>query len=162
MKNNGWLRRFKRGQPFAILLQAAWFGLFFGYAEVVYNLLLKYVRHIIILQSQHFIWMIPFTLLLVFLALGVVWMTLAAIWPRLNGLNWITAYYIFFGLMAIYYVKPKISLWAALLLAAGISIQAGRIVASRSDQFDRIVKKTIPWMALALLTAYGVMRMVFP
>ncbi len=153
---------FDDNQPQSILLQAAWFGLFFGFAEVGYNLFFKLIRHRVIFQSQHFVWMIPIALVGLFLIVGLILMLFSLRWHRLGSLAVSVPVFVFIGIMAMYYVKPKINLWAILLLTAGISIQLGRLASSRGQLFNKIVKKTLPLLLILLMIIVFVMRIFHP
>jgi hypothetical protein len=153
---------FEYGRPLAVLLQAAWFGLLFGYAEAGIHVLRKYVLHRVIFQSQHFVWTIPLALLGLFLIVGIFLMTASLRWPQLRVPGVLVPTFVFIGLMALYYTKPKINIWAAFLLAGGVSIQSGRFVAHRGRLFYRVVTTSLPWMAILLIVIILGMEILYP
>jgi hypothetical protein len=159
---NVWASNIEFGRPLAILLQAVWWGLLFGYAEAGLNMFLKFGLHRAIFQSQHFVWMIPLTLTILYLLIGGVIALISIRWPRAGSLIITVPIYVFLGILSIYYVKPKISGWAVLLLAGGIAIQTARVLAGRGQAFHRFVLKTLPWMAALLAVIWLVMRIFYP
>jgi hypothetical protein len=152
---------YQLGQPFTILLQAAWFGLFFGFVEAGVNVIRRYVLHRMIGQSEHFVWMVPLTVLGLYIIIGFIWIPLSIRWTQLQSLKVMVPIFIFIGIMAIYYVKPKIHWAAAMILAAGISFQAGRVIDNHRNLYRKTVLITLPFMIMLLLGVWFYMRFIY-
>jgi len=150
-------RLFQPQNPSYIPVLSTWFGLLFGFAEVIYLSIIKFLLEKVIFQSQHFVWMIPLMLTILLAFTGFLLLIPALKWIALANPGFVTTFFVFPGLMALYYVKPRIHVFAALLLAAGIAVQAGRMVAKRPDVFIKLVRITLPVMAGVLLISMLVM-----
>ena len=149
------------GKPAHIPVLSTWFGLLFGFAEVIYLSIIKFLLDRVIFQSQHYVWMIPLMLTLLLAISGLLLLIPALKWRALANPGFVTMFFVFPGLMALYYVKPRIHVFAALLLASGIAVQAGRMVAKRPDVFMKLVRITLPLMAGVLLISMLVMLRYF-
>lgn len=145
------------GKPSNILVLSIWFGLLFGFGEVLYQLLLKFMLNKAIWQSQHFVWMVPLMLTIMLALLGLILLLPALKWRALANPGIASAIFTFPGLMAIYFVKPRIHIIAALFLATGIAVQVGRMVYKRPGNFMKLVSLTLPWMTGSLILLMIVM-----
>lgn len=150
------------GQPASIFLLAVWSGWFFGFAEVIYLSLLKYLLDQAIFKSQHYVWTIPLMLSIQFFIIAVIIFIPALKWRSLANPGIVTAFFAFPGLMSLYFVKPRIHLAAGFLLALGISLQSGRMVAKRPQLFFKLVGVMLPVMAGVLFGIAIVMLVFFP
>ena len=153
---------FAIGKSGSILLFASWFGLFFGYAEMLLQAFRKFFLHRVIYHSQHFLWMIPLMLLILFLAIGLVILLLSHFWIQLASLKVIAFLFLLLGIMAVYYAKPKINIYAAFILGLGLSFQLSRYLDRHSSRFGRVVVLTLPWMLSGVLVTFSVMWIFYP
>lgn len=141
-----------------ILLFAAWFGLGTGLIEASMQAFRKFYLDRIIYMSRHFLWMTPLADLIFFLAVGILLYILALLLPKLVTKNVVLFLFAFLSVMSLYYFKPKISVWAAVLLAAGLAITSVRIVNRFPSPFEKLIKYTLPLMvAILLLVIFGML-----
>lgn len=135
-----------------VITIAMWFGIISGLIESYYRLIQRYVQYIIVNRSLHLIWIVPLTLMILFLILGLIFILINLAWPR-----WMTFQVIIFGLsvfslMSLYFLKSNIHVVAALLLAAGISFQLSRIIIRRQTLFYEFVQASFRWIVVFVLS----------
>jgi hypothetical protein len=144
-------------QRVSLLAISAWVGLLAGYGEVALNLARMMLRHKVVHQSQHMLWATPLADLVIFAFVGLALEGLRRLFPRLVDLR--ASFVLFFlAVLAVYFSYPKFGIWAVLILAAGLALQATRMVMKWPRTFEILVRRTLPLaLALLVLTAIGMM-----
>lgn len=133
--------------PAGLLLVAVWFGLLIGLTEVALRGVQKFLLHQIIFVSMHVVWMAPLADVLCCAVPGCLLALLVRYWPRLISLRSAACLYTFLSCLGPLWYYPRLHRYAALLLAAGISIQAARLIAAHAGGFLTLVRHTIGWLA---------------
>jgi arylsulfatase A-like enzyme len=143
-------------EPARLLLMAAWFGLSTGLGEVSLRAVQWFILNQRTFVSPHVVWMAPLADLLFFAISGLILFLIARRWPALVSLRiavFIFAFLAFLGPLLWY---PRLHVFAALLLAAGLSVQTARL-ATHINGFNTFVRRSIGWMiALVVGLAVGV------
>jgi len=128
-----------------LLPLALWVGLVAGFAELAKVAVELVVPYCAFGRSRDAVWMIPAFDAGLFLVIGVV-LALIARWVRLS---WHLAAGILVGLGAllplllIQWLHPL----AAVVVATGVGVQAGRWLSSRGPAARRWVSRSLPWLA---------------
>lgn len=106
---------------------AAWFGLLTGCGELVWLGVQKFIRHDRIYFGSYIAWLTPVVCIGVFVLLGGLLALIVRCWARWQ--NWRNAltYLAFFACLSWLLLLPKLKDFAALLLAAGLAFQFGRL-----------------------------------
>ena len=139
-----------------ILRQALWFGLGAGLLEA--GLLTAHHRliHGFIYLSPHLVWMAPVANIGWFGIPALLLLLFSRWWPGLRNPGVTIAVFSFLAALSILLIPSRLHRVAVLLLALGIGIQAGRMLAKRSAGFNGLVRRTLPAMViLVLLLAAG-------
>ena len=136
-----------KDQPVNYLLLALWFGLITGLVEVLLLGIKKFYLGQVIKFGPDVIWMTPLADAVLFLIPACVLMLLAWRWPKLGSLQvalFVFSFLSFLSLLLMYY---PLHLYAKLLLAAGLAVQAVRMMMRWSQPYQDLVRRTAPWMA---------------
>jgi len=144
-----------------IFMFAAWFGLGTGLIEASMQAFRKFYLDRIIYLCRHFLWMTPLSDLVFFLAVGILLFILALLLPRWITKNIVLSSFSFLSVMSLYYFKPKISFWAAVLLAAGLAVTLVRVQNKYPILFEKIVRASLPIMFLVLVSISITMLVFF-
>jgi arylsulfatase A-like enzyme len=140
----------------AILRQALWFGLGAGLLEAAVLTAHHRLIHGFIYLSPHLVWMAPVANIAWFGIPALLLLLLSRWWPRLRAPGVTIAVFSFLAALSMLLIPSQLHRVAALVLALGIGIQAGRMLAKRSEGFNGLVRRTLPIMAaLVLLLAVG-------
>ena len=137
-----------RSSPLSLLVLSAWCGLVCGLLEVGAIVLCKHTVDVNLLygMSRHFVWLIPLTNFILFLAVGVA-MSLAG-WRRRGG-RWL-APRLLCGLTVlppIWAGFRQIHWLAGLVLALGIAARLVPALERRAGGFRRLVRVSLPGAA---------------
>ena len=140
----------------AIMRQALWFGLGAGLVEAALLTAHHRLIHGFIYLSPHLVWMAPVANLVWFGIPALLLLLASRRWPALRRPDVTVAVFSFLAALAVLFIPSQLHRVAALLLALGVGVQAGRLLGKRSDGFNRAVRRTLPIMAtLVLLLAAG-------
>jgi arylsulfatase A-like enzyme len=152
--------------PHHPLRLAAWFGLVTGFGELLvlaqqhfYPLWYQRERDKFILLSRDVVWMGPLADVVLFSIAGILLVLLFRIWPRLRSIRLAAAVFSFLGFLSLLCLRipPRLPLSTKALLAAGLAAQASYLLTRRPDWFQALVRRTLPWMAAAVVAlALGV------
>ena len=139
--------------PLQVMFAALWFALFTGVAEVCLLALKKFYMGQMIRGNENIVWLSPLASTM-FLA-GPAALAALIAWKRpsravLDVGLWIFAFYMFFCLSLLY---TPIETYGKAILAAGLSVQAVRLIRPRRLLFARFVRATLP--ALVGVVAVG-------
>jgi len=141
-----------------ILLVAGWFALATGLGEVALHAFRKLVLHRYLLDvSLHAGWMAPLANMLVFAIPALVLIVVRRVWPARVTVSFAVVAYAFLAVLPPFIIFDKLHWLAVTVLAAGLALQAGRIVRDHSHAFLAFARRSIYWMsaAVVLLAAAG-------
>lgn len=139
-----------------LLRLAAWCGMLAGLGEALLLGVQKFIFHRAIFLGPRVIWMAAAADLLLFFALGLMQLALALRWRQVRTVRCTVMLYVFTAAFGWLLIFPRIQWYASLLLAGGMAVQAGRMMARTPLQpafISRAVKLTA---ALILLLCAGV------
>lgn len=138
--------------PGGYLGLAIWFGIVTGFGEVLLLATNKFLMDGLVLASHDALWMAPLANSLIFLASGIgVWFWTCVLRRPLPW-NWLFGLFAFLGFTALLLHYRPMHRIAVVLLAAGLAVQSSRVVVSRTTQFFRVVRFTLP-ILVVLVTA---------
>jgi len=132
---------------------AAWFAVLTGLSQAFVWGLARDVLHRAVDFDPQMVWMTTAANLVVF---GVVALPLA-IAGRRRGTRPVLAIGMFAAISAItmFLMVPRLHVWALVLLGAGLGIQTGRLLATRTAAANRFVRSTLPVM-LGVVVCMGI------
>jgi arylsulfatase A-like enzyme len=146
-----------RSQRFGLVSRlvrwAIWFGILTGYLELLNLGFRRYAVGSLILLGRHTLWMAPLADAALFLVLGAALVPIAICRPTRAVERLATWGFAFTAAASLILLHGEIHNLAAALLSAGVAVQATRFVAARVEGFDRLVRRTLPWMAAACIGA---------
>lgn len=140
----------------AVLKQALWFGVLTGLSEaaltgVKSQFLGRFVR-----VGLDLAWMAPVADVAACLGLGVLLIALARVWNVLSRPSVSAFVFAFYASLSVLFMYYPLELYAKLLLASGVAVQAARLASRWPSLFDRIVNRSVAAMiALVALLAVG-------
>ncbi|MGE0352460.1 MAG: sulfatase [Gemmatimonadales bacterium] len=140
-------------QDLPLLLAAGWLALAFGLLEAGIRLIQQQAFGKILLLGPHVLWMAPTVNLVELGGLALVLVILGRRWPVLAGPK------VGHPLLGTLAILPLLLLytplhdWVALLLSLGIALRASHLIAARQVPAGRVVRRSLPWMAAAVLLA---------
>jgi len=129
-------------------------GLTAGLGEVLLFEAQKYILHLFIFVGRDLVWMAPLSELILFLVLGVVFLLVHRLFPRIT---WVTALTIFGSLtvMALLWMYTPFHKGAALLLALGVGVQGARMARRRPALVAAVVRVGLP-LTIVLTLVMGI------
>jgi arylsulfatase A-like enzyme len=134
-----------------ILYLAAWFALATGFGDVLMLGLRKFFFQQVINRGLDVIWMAPLAYVPLFVIPGLSLSLLSRWIPTLGSF---TIYIFTFTVIAFFSVLltfPEVHLIAAVLLSAGLAVQATRQIVRRISGFQVIVRRTLGPMILLII-----------
>ena len=140
-----------------VVVRAAWLGLATGMVEGIVPLVQHtWFGRMRIYAPAHIAWMSPLAGLVVFLIVGTVLATALHPLQRRSparALQLATTALAFLATWSITLLFPQLSQWAALILAAGVGTQVGRL--TNGEGLDRLARRTLVPLggAVAVLAA---------
>ncbi|NJO00036.1 MAG: hypothetical protein HC875_40955 [Anaerolineales bacterium] len=126
-------------KPAEILLLALWFGLIMGLAEVVVWTVQTSLLGRLVVTSHHIIWMAPLISILYLAVPALILALVAGRWPGRISLNLVIIVFSLPGYLALLFMIPGLHRLAALVLAAGLSVQTGRILSGRRQLLQTLM-----------------------
>lgn len=142
-------RRERSGQLWAAIATALWLTLFSGLIEIVIVEAAKR-SHPMLRLSRDFAWMAPVALIAATLGAMLPCVLLASIWrrrPTLALVLFVPASLVFLNLLML---VPRLSHYAAAVMAAGLAFQTTRLVLRRPEGARRFVIKSVPILIACL------------
>ncbi len=141
-----------RGAPFPLIL-GVWLALVAGLAEFGLRMGERYLLGRFVGVGPHGVWMLPLGLLPWFLVPAALLMLAGLRWP-----GWLTlprlvgalSFPAFWSLTLLYTPMHRA---AGFLLAAGLAVQLGRLVARRPDRVELVARRSLPWLVVAVAAA---------
>jgi arylsulfatase A-like enzyme len=134
-----------------IMRLAATLGLLAGLAEVGLRIVQRFVLHTKTFLSLDVVWMAPVADLTMFLVLGVALALARRLAANRIGFTAVTASLLFLLVAGPALAVTRLHPAASMVLAAGLAIQTARILKSRSDTFERWVRRAAPWLVGAVV-----------
>ena len=135
------------------LAAAAWIALAGGTIEVIVLAFRKLALGQLLHLSPHFTWMAPVGGLLVIAVPALGWVAAQALWPRHFTWTRAAGVFAFLAALGLAYMFPRLHRIAMLVLAAGVGVQSARIIAARQAGARALIRRTLPWLAAAVLVA---------
>jgi arylsulfatase A-like enzyme len=140
-----------RNHPSRILLLAIWYGLLTGFVEaILWGIKRLYLGQFIRL-GPHIVWMAPLAEVILFLVPGFILYVIAMRAPEKVSDSLVHHVFGFLAFLSLLFMYYPIHPYAKVVLAAGLTVQAVRIIAKRRELFATIVKRTLPVMAVLML-----------
>jgi hypothetical protein len=142
--------------PVQILALSTWFGLAAGLPELANGGLMQLFDQPVLGKTTHAVWLIPFVSLPLFLVAGVVLAGLGRRFDKLRSVGGLTSVLSFGVLFAgLLLFEEELHVVALLLVAAGISVQAGRLARRHGGEVLRLTRLTLAplillWIVVAL------------
>ncbi len=133
-----------------ILMVAAWIGLIAGFLDLGMMLINKWVDGDFYRLGGDFVWIIPAGVTMLVLVPAIVVLVIARIRGGAVRLGVAVGLLSFVGFLDVSARLP-LHLWASLLLCSGLAIQLARLVGRHRPAFLRLIRRTIPLLAGALL-----------
>ena len=130
-------------------------------AELVMRAVQTLVLHRYIYASRDIVWMTPLADLILFGGIAVVLGIAAIGWPRLASTRVVGSVLAAVGVLSILTLQPWMAWWAMVLLAVGMGMQFGRVIARYERLVWRAGRVVIPALMLAAVGA-GAVRIVGP
>jgi arylsulfatase A-like enzyme len=142
----------------SVLGLCVWVGLLTGLMEVALRSVQSQVLGIRIWLSADLVWMAPLADVVIFAALGLVLTALHKLWPRVVSPTVLAAVLAFTAIVGPLLHLARIHQVASLLLAAGVAVQAGRMLAPHLATIRRLAAKSAVWMVLLVVAMAGAVR----
>lgn len=154
-------------------LLVLWFGIATGAIEIAVLAVIKIgslasapagwanpddrIRHSYLWLSPHVVWMAPVAMTVLLTVPALLLALLGRVRRTLLSVRVVTGTLTFICIVSLLYLYPRLYDIAVALLAAGLAVQTARLIGRHTAGFLRLVRRTAPWMAAALmLTAVGV------
>jgi len=138
-----------------VLLTATWFGLVAGFLELLFLAIRVQLQEKgFFLRSRHFVWMVPASDLLIFLALGAIW---AMALPRTAGRpahRVVLASFLFAAILCQLLLVRGLHAATCILLAGGVAVHAAPRLQAQAEGLRRVVRRSLP-ILLGMVVALG-------
>jgi arylsulfatase A-like enzyme len=136
----------------AVLVQAAWFGLFTGLAEAALTGVKRFALGRFVRFGPDLAWMAPVANAMAFLAIGAMLLGAARIWAPIGRKQVATLVFAFCSLLGVLLMYYPLHAYARLLLALGAAWQIARMSIRYPRGFNRMLVTGLRGMtAIALL-----------
>lgn len=141
-----------QGQTFGSLIAlAVWFGLVVGLAEAA----IRTVQRLVLVQwtflSPHVVWMAPLADASLYIIIAVMLFVAGRWWPSLGGQSAAVSTFVFLGALAPLWHLPGLHWATALLIAAGLAIQAARLARRFGGVLDFAVRRSTVALAAVVV-----------
>jgi arylsulfatase A-like enzyme len=133
--------------PPGVLAQALWFGLLTGLAEAGLVGIKRFALGRVVRTGPDVAWMSPVADALAFVLVGLALAALARIWKPIASRSISTAVLAFLAFLSVLLMYYPLHLYAKLLLAAGLAVQAARLANRWPALFGRVVRGGVTAMA---------------
>lgn len=131
-----------------VVIEAAWFGLIAGFLESAFLAALVLWRGSLVNRPEEFVWMIPFTDLVVMIVVALILLALSVLWKNILDQRILVTVFSTLAGMSLYFTKPKVTPIAAIILVLGISINLAILANKHFPRFRKIVIATFPWLMI--------------
>ncbi len=130
----------RRASAPRLLIVGLWFGLLTGFAEVLAMALKLYVVGEFLTLSPHAVWMAPVVDAILFVGITATLLLVRSLLPRFGAAE-IAGVLVFAGMVAVLLPFRGLHIAASLLIAAGVGVQAARLVRGRETGLTRIAAR---------------------
>lgn len=138
--------------PMKIIFIAAWLGLLTGLAESVFLVgWRQYFRQSVVNLSPHALWMAPVIEMFIFILLGALLALLAWFLPRFFKIQTVSFFLGLLSFLALLLLFPQIHIYVKWILAAGLAVQASRIISKHQNGFYQLVRRTTPLLIVVVI-----------
>lgn len=139
-----------RLRPLALLALSA--GLLAGFVELMGHGVRRFVLHQFLFLGPDVLWTAPLVNGVIYLLVGLGLLVLARAVPRLVGMAAATGVFAFLAAFGAFYIFPQFHRVAALVLAAGLGVQAGRWAERQgSERLTRLSGRLLPALLVIVL-----------
>ncbi|MGH7551526.1 MAG: sulfatase-like hydrolase/transferase, partial [Longimicrobiales bacterium] len=135
---------FREGAERVVVL-ALWFGLATGLVEVVLVAIRKFALHRLVRLSPHVVWMAPAADIALFIVAALLLIAVGRFRPRLLALRPASTVFAALSFFTISLHYGPIAMYARIILAAGLGVQAGYFIGKYPDRFTRFLTWTVGW-----------------
>lgn len=133
-------------------------GLLAGFLELIGHGIRSALLHEFLFLGADVLWTAPLVNAVLFLGLGLAWWMAARFWPRMTSAALVGAG-LFLGTFGMLYIFPQIHRVAALVLALGVGVQAGRLAGALGEaRLAQLTRRALPVLAATVLLLFGVVR----
>ena len=141
-----------RAKGATIFVLAAWIGLIAGFLDLGFLVVnRRLIKEDFYRVGGDFAWIIPAGVTVLVLVPAIALVLIARIRGRAVRLGLAAGLLSFIGFFDMSARLP-LDMWASLLLSGGLAVQSSRLVVRHSEAFLRLVHRTVPLLAGALLT----------
>jgi arylsulfatase A-like enzyme len=143
-----------------LLCLAAGAGLLTGIGTLAVQLAGRFVLGRVVSYHNQLVWTTPLANVLVFLVVGVVLLAMGVVWRRCRSADVVLAVLVALSAYTLSLLYPRLHFLAMLLLGAGIGMQLGRMLASRTAWLRRLelpLKILVAAIAILGLTVNAVL-----
>ncbi len=130
-------------RPSQLLVMSIWFGLLTGIGDVLILGVKVWFLNFFFNFNPHWVWMQPAANLLLFALIGLVLSVIAWRWPNAISMRFASFGFFFLMFLGWIIVFPQLHILAQLLLVTGLAVTLSGLVATYSQQFTRLVGRTI-------------------
>jgi arylsulfatase A-like enzyme len=123
---------------------AFWFAALTGLTQALLVALGRLLSHRLILISSDVVWMAPLADAAVFACAAFGLQLTTRHLRRSTVVRWSLSSFMLLFLLGPVLLVPRLHPYAAVLLAIGAAVQAGRMLGRRIDRFDAIARRTLP------------------
>lgn len=124
-------------------------GVLTSVGELGYLALRKYVRHSFLFLSVDVLWMKPAAELIVFVACGLSLVAIGRALRREVSIVSVVRVYVFLGTLGLLVLYRPLHRGAAVVLAAGLGVQAGRLLEPRAERLSSLARHA--WVPLVTI-----------
>jgi len=144
-------------RPLVLLALTA--GLLSGFAELLGHGVRRLVLHEFLFLGSDVVWTAPLVNAVLFLVLGLGLWAGSRLLPRRIGLPFCTGLFVGVGAFGMFYIFPQFHRVAALVLSAGLGVQAARWVARRgAEHATRLTARLLPMLLAVVVTLAVLVR----
>jgi len=143
-----------------LLSTLLWFGFATGWLELGLLFLRRAldprVTDDMVRLNRHYVWMVPASDVLIFTVVSLLMIPLARVWPRF--IRWLSMRLaLALSALALLLLIEGIYLISSMILACGLATVIGTWLDSRAQGLRRVVRVSLPVMALSLIGLTGLM-----
>jgi arylsulfatase A-like enzyme len=144
-------------RPFDFVRISAWTGALTGLMEVWLLAIKKFYLGHLIKVGMDAAWMVPLADAALFLVPGIVAAFVWAWRPRRAVMQTALAGITFLSALSLLLMEAQVALYAKAIVAAGVAVQAARLLSARAAAVQRVVRRTGVWLvAIIVLLGAGV------
>ena len=129
-----------RGQLAELFMVAVWFGLLTASIHLSLAFINRFVRNHFLMVGPQIVWLAPVSYVLFFLGFGSVLAVLSFVSPRLAALQVTATVFAWLGLFALLLPFHQLQQLAAAVLAAGVAVQVGRLMARHPAKWMAVMR----------------------